>query len=1125
MNAVEDGRFDDPKRAALFDFTALFERDRARGAVRPLAEYQTRFPGLEAAIAREYERLTRAPTAGPGPAEDRRRIGPFLLLEVLGHGGQSVVHLALDTRLGRRVALKVLAPAAFRSEAALERFRREAAVLGRLSHPGICEVHEADFAEETPFIAMRYVPGRTLLEEVQAVPSGEERVRRAVRLVERAARALHAVHEAGVVHRDVKPSNVLVTPDGDPVLVDFGLARGLDADTLTEPEAVFGTAPYLAPEHFAGRGADRLTDVYALGVTLFELLTGRRPFEAGNPERLAALVLHEPAPDPAKRNPQVPVDLGVVVRKALEKDPRHRYQSALEFAEDLRRVREYEPVQARRNRPLVRLRAWIRRRPVLASSTILSAVLLSAGLVVALVLLADVREGREAFRALFLATEARRLTEVDPSLALRVAVTAAELRRNRWTETALYETLAASREEAAAVRVQGGRSVALSPSGDRAAFVIGGECTVLPLGGSGVLRLEGPAGALSVAFDPKGSRILLGGEGGRATLHDARGRLVRGWRGLPGPVDPVLFAGPVPYGLAGGRAFRLAGGDPVEPGAGHGTPFAGLAAAGPDRLLALGRGGRLHLFLNGRCAGEWGPRVRRFTPSPNRELLALERPGRVEVHRLGGGAVLPKLAVGDEVHSLALSPGGDLLALGFRGRVAVHELPSGRLLFSRATHGRRIVWTLAFSPGGRRLATGGLDGTVRIFAMPNGRPLDVLHGKWPHIVQLRWLDDGEAILSVASNRRVRLHRLTPRPGMYVLDPGGGAVRDAVFSAEGKRFYAACADGRVRVFAAADGRLLRILEGGAGALLSVAVRADGAVLASAEEGEVLLWPAGSATPVPLETGRPFVLARFLASGRILAVGRDGLIRLRSLDGTSILAERPPNGEEVGAAALHEGAGLLVLGRRGPVLESYALGDLAPVSRVEPASTNEAMPEPRVLSLAFAPGGERFAAGTEDMVVRLFETKSLAQRMALVTPTPGPIRFSPDGRTLAVGARHNPRVLCFTLPSGARVYTGAEHGNRISSIAFPSSGEAFATASFDGSVHLHALPGGGVRAVLDGHRDAVAKVLFDPAGRSILSVSFDGTIRLRPVDPLPLARTRLVREFTEREAARLGSALPR
>jgi serine/threonine protein kinase len=246
------------------------------------------------------------------------RIGPFRILELVGRGGQGIVYLAEDERLHRKVALKVLTGWGLTSEAALKRFRREAEVASKLDHPGICTVYDAGVEDGVPYIAMRYVEGETLARKLSTAresagdeatsvvgllefeaaastrpevdpsptPSGpttHAEVMRVVRLVEEAARALHAAHESGVIHRDIKPGNIMVTAASEPVILDFGLARELEGDlpTLTHMGELFGTPAYMSPEQLAHQRIrlDRRTDVWSLGVTLYECLSLRRPFD------------------------------------------------------------------------------------------------------------------------------------------------------------------------------------------------------------------------------------------------------------------------------------------------------------------------------------------------------------------------------------------------------------------------------------------------------------------------------------------------------------------------------------------------------------------------------------------------------------------------------------------------------------------------------------------------------------------------------------------------------------------------------------------------------------------------------------------------------------------------------
>ncbi|MCB9913550.1 MAG: SUMF1/EgtB/PvdO family nonheme iron enzyme [Planctomycetes bacterium] len=324
------------------------------------------------------------------PSEEPRLFGHFQLLRELGRGAQGIVWLAEDTVLRRHVALKMLSNAGLQSELIRERFRREAEVASRLEHPGICGVHAVGEVDGVPYIAMQFVRGQTLadlLDKARATDSsasdaapendstitsltGKDAISDVLRLIERAARALHAAHEAGLVHRDIKPANLMITPEGHPVILDFGLARDLeDVDSnLTETGAILGTPAYMAAEQLRGRRdeIDRRTDVYALGVTLFEALTLRRPFEAESFEQFYQLILNGTPLSPRKLNPRIPPDLGTVVEVAIERDRARRYASALELAEDLRRVRAFEPIRAKAPGPWARAVKWAKRHPTLA---------------------------------------------------------------------------------------------------------------------------------------------------------------------------------------------------------------------------------------------------------------------------------------------------------------------------------------------------------------------------------------------------------------------------------------------------------------------------------------------------------------------------------------------------------------------------------------------------------------------------------------------------------------------------------------------------------------------------------------------------------------------------------------
>jgi serine/threonine-protein kinase len=309
--------------------------------------------------------------------EEFQVIGPYRTLRELGRGGQAIVWLAEDTRIQRQVALKVLPHLGPGGEEALKRFRREAEVASRLEHPGICGLLEADLDHGVPYIAMRYVPGETLAKRLSnARAAGEpppDRVslRELALVFEKCSRALHAAHESGIIHRDVKPANIMLTPEGEPVILDFGLARQDDraAQQLSVSGEASGTPAYMSPEQMTGRARpDRRTDIWSLGIALHECATLRHPFEAATREGLLQSILMEEPSDPRRANPHIDRNFATILETSTAKERDRRYQSALDLAEDLRRWRENEPIRARPVSRVERAQRWVQRNPALAGS-------------------------------------------------------------------------------------------------------------------------------------------------------------------------------------------------------------------------------------------------------------------------------------------------------------------------------------------------------------------------------------------------------------------------------------------------------------------------------------------------------------------------------------------------------------------------------------------------------------------------------------------------------------------------------------------------------------------------------------------------------------------------------------
>ena len=453
--------------------------DVERGERRDLEHYVELFPEARDAIEREYNALEcdesdRTPV-GQGGEEDSNAelgsIGRFRLMRVLGSGGQGQVWLAHDQHLNREVALKVLRGGGPGAEQRIQRFRREALVASRLNHAGICPVLDAGVEDGVPYIAMPYIVGRSLAQCIAArvddesyaswsefvtvatappladsrtadgavsdsrdTPSVRESSTTVTRseifllleIIEKTARALHIAHEAGVVHRDIKPANIMVRRDGEPVIMDFGIARSDHGEepTLTATGDVFGTPAYMSPEQVEGnRGVGRRSDVYSLAATLFECVTLRTPFESTTREQLYRLILTGKPAIARSLNVHVSRELSIVLETALDRDPDRRYATAVDFADDLSRLRQRTPILARRPAPWTRFGLWVRRNPAVAASLAAVLVSLAGGMISSLVLLDEARDAQSTaerhlgeFEQMSDATMARRLVARERDL-------------------------------------------------------------------------------------------------------------------------------------------------------------------------------------------------------------------------------------------------------------------------------------------------------------------------------------------------------------------------------------------------------------------------------------------------------------------------------------------------------------------------------------------------------------------------------------------------------------------------------------------------------------------------------------------------------------------------------------
>ena len=382
--------------------------DRAAGRTPGLEDYVRRFPGHGELIRTEYSRMHREDTGSGRVSRDSltagdfaappgvgSQVGSYVIEEELGRGGQATVYRARDTRLRREVALKVLRASNALGNA-IGRFHREAEAASRLDHPAICPVYEIGSDAGVAFIAMRYIRGTTLAQQIAdarnttstgATPSLEtsrpDRVPVILRWFAEIAEALETAHQHGILHRDIKPANLMISDQGGPVVLDFGLAadESSSVGTLTESGDALGTPAYMAPEQIRGARATPATDVFGVGVSLYEALTLERPFRAATRDGLYHAILDEEPTNPRRHAPGIPPDLAAVIEVALTKEPNRRYGSAGALADDLRNVLDGRPVGVKPASTRTRVLRWARRHPGTSIPLAVTLVVLVAGLV------------------------------------------------------------------------------------------------------------------------------------------------------------------------------------------------------------------------------------------------------------------------------------------------------------------------------------------------------------------------------------------------------------------------------------------------------------------------------------------------------------------------------------------------------------------------------------------------------------------------------------------------------------------------------------------------------------------------------------------------------------------------
>jgi WD40 repeat protein/serine/threonine protein kinase len=857
--------------------------------------------------------------------------------------------------------------------------------------------------------------------------SGRQYWQSVARIGLQVADALAHAASQGVLHRDIKPSNLLLDDTGNVWVTDFGLAKAdTDGDNLTHTGDIVGTLRYMAPERFNGRG-DVRSDVYSLGLTLYELLVLRRAFDEADRSKLVKQVMHDEPVRPRKLNPSVPRDLETVVLKAIARDPAHRYQTPAEMADDLKRFVEDRPVRARRVSGAEKVWRWCRRNPgvALLLGAVAASLLLGMATTSYYAIQASNRE-QDALANARLAQEEKARSDRRwyaaemnlaekaweeaqiPTLRQRLAAfepqgpDAPDLRGFEWYYLQRVCRLDLLTLPAHAAPV---RSVAYSPDGRRLASASGaynqpGEVKVWDtMTGRELLCLRGHPDLVScVAFSPDGQRLAAANGGvytpGEIKIWSAAdGRELLGFRAHATPVRGLAFS-------PDGRRLASAGG---------GFDRGGMSLPGEVKVWDAADGREL-LRVPGRAATRWDAAVNAvaFSPDGRRLAFADGRTVRVCDAATGSEALAPGKQQGS-ANSVAYSPDGRHLASSsVEGTVKVWDTGTGQETL--AFHHAAGIWSLAFSPDGQRLAAAAGNSTVKVWDLTAGKEALVLRGHTETVSAVAFSPDGWRLASGCGDGAVKIWDATTPAEAVTLGVGLATIQDVAFSPDGRRLAVASTNATVRVLDTITAVEVLTLYGHAGTVSRVAYSPDGRRLASGgEDRTVRVWDATNGAEIFCLRGytAPIQGLAFSPDGRRLATASGGLDKAgRPLSG-EIKVWNVSGGEEVltlpGHAELAN-TGAFTSVALSPEGERLAAGagravcvwDAATGRRLLTLSGHDGP----VLRVAYTPDGRQLASASRDRLVKVWDTATGEELLTLHGHTSGVsgLAYSPDGRRL-------------------------------------------------------------------------------------------------------------------------------
>ncbi len=1123
---------DDPRVRAVFAEAADLPRQKRgefldaacrgdaalRAEVEELLAYDSRFGVetdddvfLKSPLIREPETLRSSPSFRPLKAEPGLplHIGRYRILRRHGEGGMGTVYEAEQDNPRRTVALKVIRPELVSPEL-VKRFSHEAQILARLQHPGIAQVYEAGMGEDgQPFFAMEFIRGVPLDEYAR---SRRLNVAARLELLAKLCDAVQHAHEKGVIHRDLKPGNILVDESGQPKVLDFGVAHVTAADLLTtasrtQAGQLLGTLSYMSPEQIAAdpAGLDGRSDVYTLGVILFELLAHRLPYQ------LAQLPVHEVARVIREQEPSrlgsidtiYRGDVEIIVGKTLEKDKARRYASAGDLASEIRRYLRGEAILARPASAFYQLRKFARRHRALVAGASGIFVALLAGTVVSIVFaLRAAENARVADGHAQVASEKEHVAN-DQSYRARIAAAVAALSH--------HDVVDAARQlEQAPEEIRGWEWRHLRTRLDD-------STTVLPAAAGEVQFLIRDSQAIRIA--------ALTHDRLRFTDLEGNELLIRSFPRDSHSINQVLIPMRHRSRLAAGDRESIARISAVARSPDKTTIIVNLVDdTGHGRTPLHGPPGTQAEVV---AVNPDGSRLAVVWSKPNQWVFTLHDPESGEL------VVTSNQDVGD-TWDLAFNPNGTRLATaGEDGLARLWDTSTGKITVQCRGHARKVR-SVAFRPDGQRLVTTSADGTVRQWDAATGQ--EALAPYERHIgdvVTAVYSPDGRWIASAGTDRTIRVWEAASRHDVAVLHGHTGTVTDLAFTADGRRLASASqsgrqnftCDGTVRLWDVTRNADTSVLRGHTSYIYPVAYSPDGQWIASGGwDNTVRLWDAatGESCAVLPHPGEVRALAFSPDSSWLVsACHADLALQIWSIATGQVQKtfKQPGSIVALAVAVSPDGAHFAAADADGTV----KIVDTATGAEVD--SFRSAAPDVK-RSLAFSPDGRLLAGASEDGTqIDLWDTLWRRRSARLAGHTGGvySVVFSGDGLLLASASEDRTvRVWDVAAAKCVAVLTG--HTDSVFTVIFHPDGKRLASGSRDRAVWLWDLATGEEVARLEGHTDYVFSLAFSPDGRSLASGSGDGTVRLWDTEqPARRHQARREAEALRPEAERLVEAL--